>query len=344
MAYNPNAILSLLGGSAAPMSADPYRTPQTDYISSLLGAQEYSNMSVPNLPSNPMLGRPLSLFNPEIEAKVPPAPKQSFLGAIGQGIGERFSDPDFALAFGTSMLRPRQYEVGIGQSIAEGLLAGRAAQKAKKEEDMTNLLMTANIEAKLREAGGFDKTFGNEKDMRKEYNDLTKDFRESLAGFNKVKQAAALDTGAGDIALIFGFMKTIDPSSVVRESEFDLAQNTGGAPDRAKAYINRVISGQRLTPDQRKYFIDAAASQMDAIVSLQRDIEKRYGYLSQRYGYDPKNIVDEYSSRYTKDASIVVGTKENPHIVSSEAEGDKLPEGTYYQVGNTIYQSDGGVR
>ena len=139
-------------------------------------------------------------------------------------------------------------------------------------------------------------------------------------------------------------MKTIDPSSVVRESEFDLAQNTGGAPDRAKAYINRVINGQRLTPDQRKYFIDAAASQMDAIVSLQRDIEKRYGYLSQRYGYDPKNIVDEYSSRYTKDASIVVGTKENPHIVSSEAEGDKLPEGTYYQVGDTIYQSDGGVR
>lgn len=145
MAYNPNAILSLLGGSAAPMSADPYRTPQTDYISSLLGAQQYSNMSVPNLPSNPMLGRPLSLFNPEIEAEVPPAPKQSFLGAIGQGIGERFSDPDFALAFGTSMLRPRQYKAGIGQSIAEGLLAGRAAQKANQQEMLTNLLTGAKI-------------------------------------------------------------------------------------------------------------------------------------------------------------------------------------------------------
>jgi len=341
MAYNPNAILSLLGGTSSPMSADPYRTPQTDYITSLLGVQDFSNLSTPALPSNPMLGRTVSPLNPEIQGTVP---EQSLLSALGQGIGERFSDPDFALAFGTSMLRPRQYKAGIGQSIAEGLLAGRSAQKTRQQEDLQNLLMTATIGAKAREAGGFDKTFGNEKDMRKEYNDLTKDFRESLVGFNKVREAAALDTGAGDIALIFGFMKTIDPSSVVRESEFDLAQNTGGAPDRAKAYINRVISGKRLTPDQRQYFIDAAASQMDAIASLQKDIETRYTYLANKYGYDPTNVVDPYSSKYTRNVSKVMGTKENPHIVASEEEGDRLPEGAYYIVGNNVYQSDGGSK
>lgn len=145
MAYNPNAILSLLGGTSSPMRADPYRTPQTDYITSLLGAQDFRNMNVPTLPANFMLGRTVSPLNPEIQATVPDAQPQSLLSALGQGIGERFSDPDFALAFGTSMLRPRQYKAGIGQSIAEGLLAGRGAQKANQQEMLANLLTDAKI-------------------------------------------------------------------------------------------------------------------------------------------------------------------------------------------------------
>lgn len=279
--------------------------------------------------------------NPQASAQ-----PQGFLNNLTSNIGQAFTGPgstERLQALSAALLQgPSRTPISFGSQLAKGLLAGTQLAQAAKDKEEESLLRKATIDAKLREASGFDKTFKNEKDMRTEYNALTKDFREALVGFNKVKSAANVNTGAGDIALIFGFMKTIDPGSVVRESEFDLAQDTGGAPEQAKALIGKVINGQRLTPDQRQYFIEAAASQMDAIVGSQSDIEKRYTYLASRYGYDPVNIVDPYSSQYKKPSSKFSGTASNPIVVLSQAEGDKLEKGTYYSVGSTVYQSTGG--
>jgi hypothetical protein len=49
-------------------------------------------------------------------------------------------------------------------------------------------------------------------------------------------------------------MKILDPNSVVRESEFATAQNTGSVPQRVWSVYNQVLEGTRLSPPQREDF------------------------------------------------------------------------------------------
>jgi len=221
----------------------------------------------------------------------------SLLGALGQGIGERFSDPDFAMAFGTKMLQPRQYKVGLGQAISEGLLAGRQAQKTRTQEALDNLVKQAAIKKDLSEASGLKDLFKDETTLRKEYDNISEKFVEALRGYNKVKEAGLKEnaSGADDIALIFGFMKTVDPGSVVREGEFATAEQAGGVSDRVRNMYNKIVSGQRLTDRQRKMFVAAAQGQISAVAQSQKLQEQRYSRLADEYNFSAGRVVQRYS-------------------------------------------------
>jgi hypothetical protein len=76
--------------------------------------------------------------------------------------------------------------------------------------------------------------------------------------YKKVEAAANDPSAAGDLSLIFGFMKILDPASVVRETEFANAQNAAGVPDQIRNQYNKILSGERLNPNQRTDFIRQA--------------------------------------------------------------------------------------
>jgi hypothetical protein len=61
-----------------------------------------------------------------------------------------------------------------------------------------------------------------------------KTFDEQTIGMNKVYELANIDTQAADIALVFYFMKALDPRSVVRESEFKTAKEAAAAITRSQ--------------------------------------------------------------------------------------------------------------
>jgi hypothetical protein len=103
--------------------------------------------------------------------------------------------------------------------------------------------------------------------VRKEYLGQAKPYIEVGQAYKKVAEAAKNPSAAGDIAMIFGFMKILDPGSVVREGEFATAQNAAGIPDRVRAQYNAAINGQRLTDVQRTDFMNQAKN----IVQSQRD-------------------------------------------------------------------------
>ena len=58
------------------------------------------------------------------------------------------------------------------------------------------------------------------------------------------------------MAAVFQFMKTLDPSSVVRESEFSSAAESSGILDRITSLqiLKKAETGQLLTPKQRTQF------------------------------------------------------------------------------------------
>src|SRR5574343_991386 len=150
-----------------------------------------------------------------------------------------------------------------------GALARKdAAAKAKADEKAT--------------AGAFRDASA----LRKEFNSLpdVRSFNESRTSFEKIQSAAKTPSAAGDLALIFGYMKVLDPGSTVREGEFANAQNAAGVPDRVRNEFNRVISGERLSPEQRADFLRQAKSFADA---YKADADKErafYRGLAERSG------------------------------------------------------------
>lgn len=138
-----------------------------------------------------------------------------------------------------------------------------------------------------------DATFGREQGIRKEYTGTPeyKRFDDVRASYDRVRAAARRESGAGDLGLIFGFMKMLDPGSVVREGEFANAENTAGVPDRIRNLYNRVISGERLNDDQRKEFIATAGDLYNAESDRMKGLNERYSGIAGQYNLDPSRII-----------------------------------------------------
>ena len=115
-------------------------------------------------------------------------------------------------------------------------------------------------------------------EARKEFTGLkpVKDFADQSVAYSRIIKSIEDPSPSGDLALIFNFMKVLDPGSVVREGEFATAQNAGSVDERVRGLYNRVISGERLTPEQRADFADRATR-------LYQGGLQEYGALSQQY-------------------------------------------------------------
>ncbi len=136
-----------------------------------------------------------------------------------------------------------------------------------------------------------NRAFSQANTLRDEFIAQTKGFVEAQQGLARVEVGAGLDTGQGDIALIFGFMKTIDPTSTVREGEFATAEQTAGIPGQIVNLYNRLTRGERLTPEQRRGFVDAARAQFATVRQAYDGTVGEYQRLAEGFGLDPANVI-----------------------------------------------------
>ena len=140
-----------------------------------------------------------------------------------------------------------------------------------------------------------DSSFENEQKLRKEYtgHQIVKDSQKIAGSYGNMRAAAARQTGAGDIALIFGYMKMLDPESVVREGEFATAQNAGGVPEQISGIYNRLIQGEKLTPSLRNDFLDLAGD----VYSQQKEklavVNNQFGRVADENRLKRENVLYE---------------------------------------------------
>lgn len=99
------------------------------------------------------------------------------------------------------------------------------------------------------------------------------------------------DTGAGDMSLIYGYMKLLDPGSTVREGEYATAAQSGSVPARIVGMYNRALSGEKLAPEIRKQFKDEAGRVFRAQHSQYEGMAQPYRRLAQQSGVDPSDVV-----------------------------------------------------
>ena len=100
--------------------------------------------------------------------------------------------------------------------------------------------------------------------LRKSVSDVTKNVRAIEESTGKMKAAAKSKTVQGDQALIFTWMKTLDPTSTVREGEYATAKDSTLIPAWAMDLYNKSVDGTLLLDTERTKFLQAAEGQLGA--------------------------------------------------------------------------------
>lgn len=117
-----------------------------------------------------------------------------------------------------------------------------------------------------------------------------KGFIDVRQSYNRILSTGNNPSAAGDLALIFNYMKMLDPGSTVREGEFANAQNSAGIPERIRAKYNQVINGERLAEDQRADFLGQAKNLYESQLGTYKDAVSFYKNQADTFGI-PQNLV-----------------------------------------------------
>jgi len=149
---------------------------------------------------------------------------------------------------------------------------------------------------------GFDNALKLRTDFRNE--PVYKGFEETKAAKNQIDQAATMATPAGDLAAATKIMKILDPGSVVRESELGMAMAATGVEDRVRNYANMVITGEKLTPTQRKDFVELSNKLYNASAEQFNQKRGEYAGIAERNKLDVEAAVGAPAKIKSKEFSV----------------------------------------
>jgi len=185
---------------------------------------------------------------------------------------------------GAGLADKPKFQTDVGKSVADRELAvnlfGDGSPQVQAFDEAFSAKATDDV--KLTDVAG----------LRKEFTKQSGDFIKIRDAFNKINSAS--DTGAGDVSLIFSFMKIIDPGSTVREGEFATAEATAGIPTRIRTLYNKALSGERLGAVQRDNFKSEAANLFHAQLKTQTTLEGTFSELAVRSGMNPQDIAIDF--------------------------------------------------
>lgn len=108
----------------------------------------------------------------------------------------------------------------------------------------------------INEAGDLDvKTI---RDINNDVTKLVKGTKEISNAATDIANLKASGSAAAQLATIFKFMKSLDPTSVVREGEQQMAVRTGGAADALVSYVQDLQGGGKLSSGVWQQMVDTA--------------------------------------------------------------------------------------
>jgi len=110
--------------------------------------------------------------------------------------------------------------------------------------------------------------------------------------YSKIQSVANNPSPAGDLSLIFNYMKILDPGSTVMQGEQATAQNIGNIPANIMSQYNKMLgSGESLSPEKRADFLAQAGriygTQYESFKPILDVYEQEAGFL----GVEPSRII-----------------------------------------------------
>lgn len=188
-------------------------------------------------------------------------------------------------------LKKKAADLGLTQANTNKVLA--ETRKLSAEAAGAALELEA-----LKRGGGIPpaKAFEQEEKLRKEYRTRTQTYQDLSSTFSNLKASAQIGSGPGDIALITGFMKMLDPGSVVRETEFATARDTAGLYANLQNRLEKAKNGQFLNKEQRQEYIALSQKYFDAAQSKAKQDKNALELVVKNYKLNPENVFGEPSS------------------------------------------------
>lgn len=202
----------------------------------------------PAIAPNPRLAlaESLNMTSPQARALLPQIATEAFKKpeafTLPEGSTRFVTMPDGStkqIAAGGEKIRaPIQVDIGTHIEFRDSLDPNKVIARVAKTKD------------------GSGKDFGNALALRKEFNGegIYKGYQEVKNAWSQINTGLNAKSPAGDLAAATKFMKLLDPTSVVRESELLMAMQASGALDRLYNYAQMRVAGTKLTPTQREDF------------------------------------------------------------------------------------------
>ena len=130
-----------------------------------------------------------------------------------------------------------------------------------------------------------------------------------MSSYGDLASSLKSENGAGDVAAIFQFMKTLDPTSTVRETEFELAAKSAGVWEQFKNIPDYKLEGNLLTDEQRKAFRKLALKYVENKANIYntkyKDMERIFEKQGISKDYLPANMADFSKSFEDKPESFI---------------------------------------
>lgn len=218
-----------------------------------------------------------TLSTTRLEKKQPLEMRELTAKTIFEELKAKYAPKKFGLEINLTESQIKQADAAIRASDAAAKLSGANATRAEAEAAQ---MAIGVIPA--------DKRPEVEGRFRKEYNDQTQPYQTVKSAYGRL--LASEDTAVGDLSLIFGYMKMLDPGSVVREGEFATAQNAAGVPERIMNVYNRVVNGERLNASQRNSFKGQAKGLYNSALEGEKTVRTGLERIATGYGLNTNNI------------------------------------------------------
>lgn len=168
-------------------------------------------------------------------------------------------------------------------------MAGRQLEKGRLDEsirqaDMENARGWANIQnaqldraqraqmhsdemgLKLMELGQKGKPSADLiKGLNSDITNFGKNYNSVRAAANSLQALSKVNTGAAQLGIIFNYMKSLDPQSVVREGEQVQVMRSDGIWGQIKGYVDQLNAGNGLSQEARDNIVNAAKINANAM-------------------------------------------------------------------------------
>jgi len=296
--------------------------------------------------------------------RAPQAPAAGGMGRIADAFRQPLTSPTgqgiaaaalTGLEYGGPSMTPTSLGQGLARMGAAGLQAytqaekarqarEAAAEKARLDEEYRQQMLGLKREeidattqaARIKASGDASaKQVDREMTRAKDFRAASKGFDAANLNYGRIVANATSPnpTGTTDIAMIFNFMKMLDPTSVVRGSEYEAAAGAGSLLRSLGVQYNRLFNNEdeKLAPEVRRAFLQTASETFEPYVDSQELIEDDFRIEAEAQGLRPDRVISR--SRIPQR-----GTKDFPYIAYSQQEADNYPKGSFVMMDGVIGQ------